>query len=135
MDSGTLISYAIIVVISVYGLISIVLGLRRWHINNNEPQFSTKVQVYDVKEQKNRQRTKGYTINAQNIVTFRFIDTNEYKTFYVSRSQYGWLSRRDAGILVSQGTRFISFNKEPVTGIDGQEYKVTTDFLSTMSKL
>jgi len=97
-----------IVMISI--LISIGNGLKEWSENNDESMTSNEVEVVKIKLMN---RSGHVTVNPKYIITFRF-SNGDNKKFYASKSEYNWLRVGDVGILISQGTRFISFEKKSV---------------------
>lgn len=83
-------------------------GIKESRYNNSQPKIPAEVLV--VSKQQNIYHRKNRNINSSNSITFEFSNGNRIELI-VDPKEYGMIVEGDVGILVSQGNKFISFER------------------------
>lgn len=94
--------------------ITVIKGLLTWNKNNKEPILNVNAKVVS-KRQDHRVSSHNHNNHVHTTnstfyyVTFQF-DSLDRREFKVSGKDYGMIAEGDEGVLIFQGTRFISFD-------------------------
>ena len=95
------------IVVFLFLLLLIVKGISVRHKNNNSPSLSVPVKIVAKRAHINVSQGDSYTTYY---VTFE-VESGDRREFRVSCREYGHMVEGDQGILTSQGTRYISFDR------------------------
>lgn len=99
----------VFIIFIVFFLYTVFTNIQQWNINNNSPQLTTEAVVVDKRVKRHHHGGQHPHTSKTYYISFR-VDTGETMEFKVRRSVYKITDEGDDGILVYQGTRFLSFN-------------------------
>jgi len=110
MPIGLLIIIIIIFIVIIVTFIIMAMGAGRrvsqWIKNNNSPRTPLRARVVT-----KRAHTRGTYAETLYYITFEFPSGDRIE-FHVPDREYGLVAENDEGVLISQGTRFISFERD-----------------------
>jgi len=101
-------------------IVTIVRGIMQWAHNNAQPRIPAEALVVAKRASTNLHHHHTGTPDAPHMhtttstsyyVTFEFISGDRLE-YHVSSSEYGMIAEGDIGTLTSQGTRYISFERQ-----------------------
>lgn len=108
-----IIIFGIIVVIFI---ITIVKVIKEWSYNNSQPKIPAEVVVVAKRQDVRRHNNVNNDIHSTRSITSYYVtfefNNGERLELNLSAEEYGLLAEGDTGMLVSQGKRFISFDRE-----------------------
>lgn len=110
-----------IIFIVVLGFIIVIMvrGIKQWSYNNAQPKIPAEALVVAKRTAVSHYNHNAGTADVPNMimttdttyyVTFEF-DSGDRLEFHVPAREYGLIAEGDSGVLTSQGTRFISFER------------------------
>ena len=82
----------------------------QWNKNNNSPKLSVPAQVV-TKRSNTRGGSGDSSASTSYYVTFQ-VESGDRMELQMSGKEYGMLAEDDLGILIFQGTRFLSFERK-----------------------
>ncbi len=93
--------------------ISLIKGIKEWSYNNSQPKIPAEVVVVSKRQNisvhhdtDNMHRSTSTTY----YITFVFLNGDRIE-LKIPSSEYGLIAEKDRGTLISQGSRFISFER------------------------
>ena len=113
-DFGFLPIIVSIIFIAVFGLFAflIIRGIVTWSKNNNSPKISANARIV-AKRAHVFGGMNNTSASTSYYATFEF-DTGDRLELQIYNNEFGLLAEGDKGVLIFQGTRFLSFQRSGI---------------------